>query len=121
MYDVIHGISIQSQAMAADINASAARRTASGAKRQVLELEMKVEKSLMVCEALWEFVKRHHNLQDSDLVELVRKIDLKDGKEDGKVSKTKPLKCEECGKTIQRGKNKCMYCGHTQDAGMFDR
>jgi len=101
--------------------ARSARDASQDAQYRVLELERKVEMLLMLNEALWETIKKSHNLDDDYLTEMISKIDLKDGKLDGKVAKSGPKSCQKCGKTIQRNNLSCMYCGTKYERGLFER
>ncbi len=48
---------------------------------------------------------------DEDLKEIIREVDMKDGKLDGKVAAETPGTCPNCGQTLQKNKNICIYCG----------
>ena len=101
--------------------ARSARDASQDAQYRVIELEQKTEMLLMLNEALWEIIKKSHKLNDEYLIELIREIDLKDGKLDGKVAKSGPRVCAQCGKTIQKKRLTCMYCGETYDRKPFER
>ncbi|MHC4995335.1 MAG: hypothetical protein ACYTGQ_09815, partial [Planctomycetota bacterium] len=62
-----------------------ARRT----KTDVKNLEDEVERLYMLTEAMWTMLKESGMFTDSDLVERVAEIDLRDGRLDGR-DKTKP-------------------------------
>ena len=71
-----------------------------------------IEKLYLIVEALWAIVKNTTNLTDEDLAELVREIDLQDGRQDGRVaSNSEARKCSNCGRTLLRGQSRCTYCG----------
>ena len=89
--------------------------------KRIQELEDKLEMSLMVSEALWEIIKKSHNLDESHLTALIHDIDLKDGRLDGKVAKTTPDNCVSCGEILARGKSQCMYCGQLHQVQPFKR
>ena len=84
-------------------------------------LESEVERLLMITEALWSFIKDHHNLEDKELFEKIIEIDAKDGKVDGKVSASGPKNCPQCDRILPRKKPFCMYCGITVTKDCFDR
>ena len=84
----------------------------------VLSLRQDIEKLYMIVEALWGIVKHTTNLKDDDLAELVRQIDMQDGKLDGRNSdNTEIKKCSQCGRTLLRGQSKCAYCGGDEATG----
>ena len=121
MLEIFHELN-QNQGIAdARNDANRAQSSSQSAERKVEQLEKKLETSLMVCEALWNIVKKSHKLEDDDLTRMVKEIDRRDGRADGKVAKSAPLKCGACGKTIQRGKSRCMYCGRDHEISPFKR
>ena len=77
-----------------------------------VSMRQDIEKLYMLVEALWLIVRETSGLEDEDLVELVKQVDLQDGRLDGRNSANAAVrKCANCGKTILRGKSKCAYCG----------
>lgn len=75
-----------------------------------------IEKLYLIVEALWAIIKQTTNLSDDDFNELIRQIDLQDGKLDGRNSSNVQIrKCSNCGRTILRGQAKCSYCGEEID------
>ncbi|MBF0197936.1 MAG: hypothetical protein HQL32_09505 [Planctomycetes bacterium] len=105
----------------AKASANNAHSKASKAESEVHFLQWKVERLTMVTEALWEIIKKSHKITDQDLQKYINQVDLKDGKLDGKVAKTPPVKCSRCKKTVQRGKTVCMYCGEQNQISPFKR
>ena len=101
--------------------ASSANLNAKEAQIKLTELESKLEMSLMVSEALWGIIKQSLDLDDTYLAQLVKQIDMKDGRVDGKVAKTIPDNCNNCGKVLLRGKTNCMYCGQGHEMQPFKR
>ena len=77
-----------------------------------LSMRQDIEKLFLIVEALWAIVKETSNLKDEDFAELIRQIDLQDGRLDGRNSTTvEILKCTKCGKTLLHGQTRCAYCG----------
>ena len=62
-------------------------------KSVVRDLQARVDKLELVCEALWEIVREKENLDDVDLIERVTQIDLQDGTFNGKKKKTSVIEC----------------------------
>ncbi|MCX6895793.1 MAG: hypothetical protein NTZ16_09920 [Verrucomicrobia bacterium] len=91
--------------------ASGAASDARDAQNKVEAMSHDIERLLMITEALWEVLKTHHGYADADLMELVHKIDLRDGKLDGRVAKEPPKPCPKCGRTAARLRPLCLYCG----------
>lgn len=88
-----------------------AKSKAREATTEVAFLKQKVEKLMMITEALWIVLKETTNYTDEDLKEIIREVDMKDGKLDGKVAAEAPGTCPNCGQTLQKNKNICIYCG----------
>ena len=77
-----------------------------------ISMRQDIEKLYLLVEALWSIVRETSGLKDEDLAELVRQIDLQDGKLDGRNSSNADIrKCANCGKTLLRGQARCLYCG----------
>ena len=79
---------------------------------RVAELERRLEKQTLVSMALWELLKGE--LSDEALIDEVRRIDLLDGKLDGRYTPDKPPMhhmCRECGRAVSRTRRACFYCG----------
>jgi len=93
------------------INALDAKNMARQAHTEVTYLNQKVERLMMITEALWTILKETTEYTDEDLVEIIREIDLKDGKLDGKVAQEPPELCPKCKRVLQKNKKNCIYCG----------
>ena len=91
-------------------NAADARARASDAHAQVADLSVRLDRALLVCEALWTIVRDRLGVAEDELVARVNDIDLSDGKLDGKVRRT-AVSCPRCKRTIARRFKKCVYCG----------
>jgi len=77
-----------------------------------VSMRQDIEKLYLIVEALWAIIKQTANLSDDDFNELIRQIDLQDGKLDSRNSSNAEIhKCSNCGRTILRGQTKCTYCG----------
>jgi|GEM_PF-258341 len=99
-----------------------AKSKAKEASTEVAQLKLKMEKLMIITEALWVVLKENTNYTDETLKEIIREIDLKDGKLDGRVAAELPGECPNCGKTLQKNKNVCIYCGtKVEDPDVFSR
>ncbi|WP_010250025.1 zinc ribbon domain-containing protein [Acetivibrio cellulolyticus] len=95
----------------AKLDALEAKSKAREASTEVTYLKLKVEKLMIITEALWMILKETTKHTDEELKEKIRQIDLKDGKLDGKVAAELPDKCPKCGQILQKNKLNCIYCG----------
>lgn len=73
------------------------------------ELQAHLDRLTLVCAALWEMIKKSQNLRDKDLEDLVKDIDLRDGKLDGKMTLSRH--CENCHRIVAARHKACLYCG----------
>ncbi|WP_010252650.1 hypothetical protein [Acetivibrio cellulolyticus] len=78
------------------------------------------ERLMLITEALWEILKEEHNYSDEKLIEKLKIVDLKDGREDGRVL-LPPSKCSSCNKTVEKGTDTCIYCGSPVKVDVFYR
>lgn len=78
---------------------------------RITELENRLNRLSMITMALWETMKKQNpDITDSQLYELVKEIDLRDGKLDGQyVPEAKA--CPNCGKMMNPQYAQCLYCG----------
>ena len=87
-----------------------AKKEARDALTQIHRLQASVGKLTLINKALWEMLKKEFGKEDSELFELVKEIDLRDGSLDGKISHD-VQKCHQCGRIINRRHQRCLYCG----------
>tara|TARA_B100000949_G_C14165343_1_gene400940 strand:+ start:487 stop:834 length:348 start_codon:yes stop_codon:yes gene_type:complete len=107
--------------VAARADARAASSAARSAKTEVALLESEIERLLMISEALWSILKEQYEYDDNELLRRVQQIDKRDGRLDGKVAKSEPLSCTNCGRTLGKRRATCFYCGSPVAAGPFTR
>jgi ribosomal protein S27AE len=93
-----------------DLEASQAKRKADSAAESVRQLQVRVERLSMVCQAMWELLREKTKLTDEDIIKQMQKIDLRDGVEDGKMTR-QTLVCPECGRNVSSRREQCLYCG----------
>jgi hypothetical protein len=115
LYDIFQNIRIREVAGKAD----RARELASGMDSRIDTLERRVAMLLMTSEALWTFIKRHHDLADADLVALLKEIEAKVRQPDGRAVQEEARACPSCGKVLQKTTGACVYCGHKADPTPF--
>lgn len=98
----------QNRAVADDV--AQAQGTARRVGTNVKELEIRLDRTLLACEAMWTILRDKLGVTDQELVDRINEIDLSDGKLDGKVRKT-AVACPTCKRTIGSRFPQCMYCG----------
>lgn len=118
-----HG-SVYSQAVAAQAQTDAndAQAAAREARSEVESLRQDIDRLLMITEALWTLLQKEHGYADNVLSELVKEIDLRDGRLDGKsVAVAPPAPCPACGKINSSRRSVCIYCGQSLPVQLFAR
>ncbi len=90
--------------------ANAAMQVANSQKSEIELLREQVERIALLNQALWELVRERLQLSDADLERIAQEVDLRDGKQDGRLSEH-PLQCPQCGRVSNSRHKKCLYCG----------
>jgi len=96
----------------ASVRAEQGATAAEAARGLVLELESKINKLTLVNHALFDLIAPRLGITESDLIEKMNEIDLRDGNQDGQETAQTSNTCEQCGRTYSRRHNHCLYCGH---------
>lgn len=75
-------------------------------------LELQHERLKLVTMAMWELIRDHTGLTESDLKRYVEKTDLMDGRRDGRVKRNDEIMtCPACNRKVLRSSLVCVYCG----------
>jgi hypothetical protein len=101
--------------------ASDARSTAREAKTEVDELRYELERLMLVTEALWRIVQEKVQCTDEELVQHIQKIDMEDGKLDGRKAPTPARDCPHCQRKLLKHQPRCFYCGKPVQFLPFER
>ncbi len=92
------------------LQADSNRRLTSTTDR-LRELENRYERMRLVNAALWQLLKAHTGLTDADLKQYIEKVDLLDGKLDGKIDrKGGAIDCPSCKRRILKSAAVCPWC-----------
>ena len=75
------------------------------------ELRDKVERLLLITEALWKIVRERHGLEEDALVKQIIALDLEDGRLDAHKPPSAPVPCPKCGRALSKTRPRCMFCG----------
>ncbi len=98
------------RAVAGESTAAGAAKTAKAARTDARDVEDRLDRALLACEAMWSILRDKLGVTDIELVERINDIDLSDGELDGKTRKP-AVTCPKCGRKIAQRFPKCMYCG----------
>jgi hypothetical protein len=115
----VFSFSGMASAIAAHCEARHARADAESANTNLRLLTYEVQRLEMILEALWTFIRENHDLTDLELLNRVNKIDMRDGKLDGRAASEPVPRCPHCGRTPLRKRPNCVYCGKALETGIF--
>ena len=80
-----------------------------GAVADVDALDERIDRLLLVVEALWTLLKKAGHT-DEELAAIIAQLDEMDGAADGRKSKA-PTTCSSCGSKVAAGLPRCQICG----------
>lgn len=85
----------------------------SDAREDLWRLDDRMERLLLLSEAVWELTAPALGLSDEHLAAKMAEIDGRDGPVDGRRNR-QARTCPECQAAIQKGRSTCMFCGAEQ-------
>ena len=94
----------------ATARAASAETSARAATRDVQHLEEKIDRLSLVCMAMWSLLQDKTGTTEEELLQRVKALDLMDGVEDGKATRT-VSRCGSCSRVMSPRHRKCIYCG----------
>ena len=83
------------------------------ARDGVDHLEVRVDRLLLVMDAMWELLAERTGATEADLLAKVQEIDQRDGTVDGRRT-TIARRCSACGAAVGNDRTTCMFCGHEE-------
>lgn len=82
-------------------------------------LTRRIESLELACAGLWELLKQKHGYTEAELIQSIREVDLRDGREDGRIRPTDST-CPKCGRhLLSRKSPNCSWCGAELPKGAF--
>jgi len=100
----------QGQIHRAQSNASRAEQKAVSVKHEINRLATRIDSLAITCQAMWELLRERTNLTDDDIETRMQEIDLRDGREDGRMQ-SQVFECTDCGRKVSGRHGRCLYCG----------
>lgn len=91
-------------------DATEARVTAGHSESRIVELERRVDRLVLASAAMLELLEEKTGLGQDEIRERMRAIDLRDGKEDGRMRQAL-VQCRKCRRDNGPGRGYCIYCG----------
>lgn len=95
--------------MSDELHGSRLERT----RQDVDDLEDRLEKLLIITEAVWELLVDRTGMTEEHLLAKVREIDGRSGAVDGRRAVV-IRRCSQCGAAIEKGRATCLFCGHEE-------
>ncbi len=83
---------------------------------QIALLEDKIESLALACQSLWELLRDNTDLTEVELNAKIQEVDLRDGRQDGKLSRVVG-DCPSCGRKTSKRRHRCIYCGSDTSSG----
>lgn len=106
---------------AGNVGKASARATENASletQESIKELRHQVDRLSLLNQALWELIRDKAGLTDADLERMASSIDMRDGKEDGKMGGG-AVTCPTCTRVSNAKHYKCMYCGELFEKPAF--
>jgi hypothetical protein len=76
----------------------------------VAQLERRVNRLSLICQAMWELVREKTSITDQQLADKILEVDLRDGQTDGKIAPVM-IECPNCHKPTNSRRPTCVSCG----------
>jgi len=84
-------------------------------------LQAEVERLLLITEALWTILRDRFGMEDQELLREIVRIDMRDGRLDGRLPPAPPQPCPKCHRTLAGRSIRCLYCGEPLMTNPFAR
>lgn len=117
MWDVVWDLKQQHDIYEAKADASSASARASDAnvrtqevRQDVLELEARLQRLSLLCQAMWELLSERGQITNNDLIRRVLEVDGRDGSTDGKIG-SRIVDCPRCKNKVNSRHPRCVVCG----------
>ena len=107
---VFYGMSSGIESAHSQVSAGEARRQARSAQTRSREVEDRLDRAMLACEAMWSLLRDKLGLTEEMLLERITELDLSDGKLDGKVAR-QVAPCPHCQRPNSSRFIRCVYCG----------
>jgi uncharacterized OB-fold protein len=77
---------------------------------ELRELNRRLDRLGLACQAMWELAQPQLGLTEAMLREKMTEIDLRDSAADGRITRS-VVKCAACGHASNSHRRQCIYCG----------
>lgn len=79
-------------------------------RNQVEDLQRRLDTLTLAAQALWELVRAQGRYSDTNLLEKMQEVDLRDGEADGRIT-SGLVNCPGCGRRNRSTRRHCVFCG----------
>jgi hypothetical protein len=110
MIEFIWDVHQQAQIQEAKADAALAKNEASGQVARIRELEYSVQRLALASQAMWEILRTRVGITETELLDKINEIDLRDGRQDGRMS-PRVTDCPKCSRKLSTKNARCIYCG----------
>ena len=110
MIDVFWDLHQQGQISAAQDAAAQAQNRAQSAQELIHQMEKRVNRLSLLCQAMWEMLRERAEFTEDQLAAKVLEVDLRDGRSDNRIT-TLIRDCPSCGRKTNSKRLVCVICG----------
>jgi hypothetical protein len=110
MIDVIWDLHQQQQIGEAKQDAANAKHRARDAQDLFLQMDKRVNRLSLLCQAMWEMLRERAEFTEDQLAAKVLEVDLRDGRNDNCIT-TQIRDCPSCGRKTNSKRAVCVICG----------
>lgn len=79
---------------------------------QTYDLTKKIDRLTLATQAMWELMRDRFGIEESELINKVVEIDLRDGRKDGKIT-SQARCCPSCKRPMSSKSSTCAFCNYT--------
>jgi len=100
----------QRKIVGAEHAAERAERKTENLGDEVRRLGRQVDRLSLACQAMWELLRDHSELEEGHIEAKILEIDLRDGNADGRMT-AQVMPCWSCGRNTNSRRDLCVMCG----------
>ncbi|MCY7361367.1 MAG: hypothetical protein LH629_04755 [Ignavibacteria bacterium] len=117
MLDILLDIHQYKKIGDAQAKAQSASDKVNSVNDRINQLEKQIDLLYLVNQAYVELFSEKLNISETNILEKIEEIDLRDGLKDGKIGNY-GVKCEKCNRSYNKKLNKCLYCGYINESNV---
>lgn len=110
MWDIAWDLKQQHDIYEVQSKASDAEKRTQEVRVDVHELQARLERLSLLCQAMWELLSERGQLTNNELMRRVLEVDARDGSTDGKIG-ARIVDCPRCQNKVNSRRPRCVVCG----------